>query len=139
MIQSWQREGAIRYLGALDDVPGVLNKTDVFVLPTYYREGVPRTILEALACGLPVITTDTPGCRDTVIEGENGFLVPPRDSRALAERMLTFLRKPDFVSAMGARSRLLAEERFDVRRITAQIMGEIEARGFLQKAAADKE
>lgn len=76
--------GAIRYLGALEGVPGLLNKAGVFVLPTYYREGVPRTILEALACGLPVITTDTPGCRDTVIEGENGVLVPPRDSRALA-------------------------------------------------------
>src|SRR5690554_1029195 len=75
-LDAWIESGDIEYLGRLSDVRPALANAHVFVLPTYYREGVPRTILEAMAMGRPIITTDAPGCRETVVEGENGFLVP---------------------------------------------------------------
>jgi glycosyltransferase involved in cell wall biosynthesis len=75
-----------------------------------------------MAMGRPVITTDAPGCRETVVEGENGFLVPVRDIGALAERMSRFIERPELIEIMGRRSRQLAEERFDVRRINAQLL-----------------
>jgi glycosyltransferase involved in cell wall biosynthesis len=78
-----------------------------------------------MALGRPVIATDVPGCRDTVIEGENGFVVPVRDSAALATAMLKFVYAPKLVAEMGARSRSIAEKRFDVHRINAQILQEI--------------
>ncbi|MFP5465619.1 MAG: glycosyltransferase, partial [Gammaproteobacteria bacterium] len=74
------------------------------------------------AMGRPVITTDAPGCRETVVDGENGYLVPVRDVDALAERMIRFIEQPGLIDSMGRRSRRLAEERFDVRRINAQIL-----------------
>lgn len=97
-------------------------QTSVYVLPSYYREGVPRSTQEALAMGRPVITTDAPGCRDTVVDGENGYLVPVRNVDALSARMIRFIEQPGLIESMGRRSRQLAEERFDVRRINAQIL-----------------
>lgn len=103
----------VEWLGHCDVKPHLAGAS-VFVLPSY-REGVPRSTQEAMAFGLPVITTDVPGCRNTVIDGENGFIVPSRDHRALAAAMRRFVDRPDLVAIMGARSRALAEERFDVR------------------------
>lgn len=91
-----------------------LEQASVFVLPSY-REGVPRSTQEAMAMGRPVITTNSPGCRDTVIEGVNGFLVPPGDPAALAESMRHFIDHPESITSMGRESRRLAEERFDVK------------------------
>jgi len=94
----------------------------VYVLPSYYREGLPRSTQEAMAIGRPVITTDVPGCRDTVIEGVNGYLVPPRNPAALAAAMQRFVSNPALVATMGAQSRRLAEERFDVHKVNQKIM-----------------
>ena len=104
-LDGWIAAGLIDYRGRLSDVKPVLKECSVFVLPSYYREGVPRSILEALATGRPIITTDSVGCRETVIEGQNGFLVPIKDAHALAEAMFKFIEQPELVTSMGQCSR----------------------------------
>jgi glycosyltransferase involved in cell wall biosynthesis len=121
-LDGWIAEGLIEYAGFSDDIAGVLAATTVFVLPSYYREGVPRTNLEALAVGRPILTTDWVGCRDTVEDGVNGFLVAPKDAAALAERMARYLRDPALVERHGRASRALAERRFDVRKVNALML-----------------
>jgi glycosyltransferase involved in cell wall biosynthesis len=120
-LQPWVQAGIIEWPGQVDVKPW-LAQTSVFVLPSYYREGVPRSTQEAMAMGRAVITTDAPGCRETVVDGVNGFLVPPRDVPALAAAMQRFIDEPALIARMGAESRRLAEERFDVRRANAIIM-----------------
>jgi glycosyltransferase involved in cell wall biosynthesis len=94
----------------------------VFVLPSYYREGLPRSTQEALAMGRPVITTDTSGCRQTVERERNGYLVPVRDPVALAEAMLRFVEQPYSIPVMGKESRRIAEKHFDVDKTNAVIL-----------------
>jgi glycosyltransferase involved in cell wall biosynthesis len=121
LLDQWCAEGAIDYLGEAKDVRPPLRASTVYVLPSY-REGMPRTVLEAMAIGRAIITTHAPGCRETVEEGDNGFLVPPRDTDALAEAMRKLIAKPDLAVAMGERSREIAEQRFDVRRVNAAML-----------------
>ena len=121
-LNAWQSEGCVEYLGETRDVVPYLRRSTVFVLPSYYREGLPRTILEAMAIGRPIITTDAPGCRETVIPGENGYLVPVRDAHALAQAMMHFVKDPNLAGRMGARSRELAEQRFAVERVNAILL-----------------
>jgi lipopolysaccharide/colanic/teichoic acid biosynthesis glycosyltransferase/glycosyltransferase involved in cell wall biosynthesis len=121
-IRGWEAEGDIEYLGETRNVAPHLADASVFVLPTYYREGLPRTILEAMACGKSVITTDMPGCRDAVTHGRDGFLVPPRDAPALAEAMIRFIEKPELIAWMGARARETACRRFDVTLVNAHLL-----------------
>lgn len=118
-------EGTVSWPGPVDDVVPWLAKSSVFVLPTYYREGVPRSTQEALAMGRPVITTRMPGCRKTVQEGVNGYLVDPHDQLGLERAMLNFIQNPDLIPAMGAASYRLARDKFDVRIINRTIMREI--------------
>jgi glycosyltransferase involved in cell wall biosynthesis len=124
-LREWAEEGVVNYLGEVRDVRPYLTESSVFVLPSYYREGIPRSILEAMAMGRPIITTDLPGCRDTVLEGENGFVVPPRDSRALARAMEHFVVEPELACQMGERSRQLASQRFDVHAVNRLLLREI--------------
>lgn len=112
-VEAWVTEGLIEWPGHVPVRPW-LELSSVFVLPSYYREGVPRSTQEAMAMGRPVVTTDAPGCRETVIDGLNGFLVPPRDPEELAQAMRRFLETPSLITEMGAESRKLAEERFDI-------------------------
>lgn len=121
-IAAWVAEGVLDYTSFTDDVRGILAATTVFVLPSYYREGVPRTNLEALAMGLPIITTDWVGCRDTVEDGVNGFLIPTKDVDALVDRIERYLAEPALATRHGAASRRLAERRFDVRRVNALML-----------------
>ncbi len=115
-IAAWQREGAIDYLGSAADVRPHIAAADCVVLPSYYREGTPRTLLEAAAMGKPIITTDMPGCRDVVDDGRNGFVVPPRDAAALARSMQAMARLSGGRRAeMGAASRAKAERDYDER------------------------
>lgn len=109
--------GGVEYLGEARDVRPHLAAASVFVLPSYYREGVPRTLQEALAIGRAIITTDHPGCRETVEVGRNGFLVPPREPAALAEAMRRFVSDPGLAERMGAEAARVASARFDVRRV----------------------
>ncbi|WP_334166199.1 glycosyltransferase family 4 protein [Tepidimonas sp.] len=120
-LRPWLDDGTVEWPGAVDVKPW-LAQTSVFVLPSYYREGVPRSTQEAMAMGRPVITTDAPGCRETVVEGVNGFLVPPREVEALQRAMLRFIEEPELVERMGQKSRRLAEERFDVRQANAILL-----------------
>lgn len=124
---------SVTYLGAADDVRPHLQRCHVYVLPSY-GEGMPRTVLEALATGRSIITTDTRGCRETVTENSNGILVPIEDSNALAEAMKSMLEHPDRLAEMGVRSRILAEERFDVAKVNQAML---HALGILHTAALD--
>ncbi|MBB3189409.1 glycosyltransferase family 4 protein [Halomonas cerina] len=124
-LDRWVEDGVIRYLGHQSDVRAAFASSSVFVLPTFYREGVPRTILEALSMGRPIITTDTPGCRETVIEGENGYLVPARDVDELSQAMRSFLERPELVALMGQRSRELALQKYDVHKVNAVMLKEM--------------
>ncbi|MDN5881511.1 MAG: glycosyltransferase family 4 protein [Nitrosospira sp.] len=120
-VKGWEQSGAIEYFGEAADVLPFLEKGAVYVLPSY-REGTPRTVLEAMAVGRPVITTDAPGCRETVADGDNGYLVPVRNVEALAEAMCRFLDNPELIKQMGRRSREIAEERFDVHKVNKQML-----------------
>jgi len=115
-------EGVIVHHGVQKDVRPYLYGADIFVLPTFYREGVPRSILEALSVGMPIITTVTPGCKETVVEGENGFLIPPKTYAPLLKAVTYFLNNPDRIEAMGRESRKLAEQKFDVHIINSDLL-----------------
>ena len=121
-LNQWIEEGSVECLGFVEDVRNLLEETFVLVLPSYYREGIPRSILEALAMARPVITTDAPGCRETVVDGVNGFLVPARDSEALAKAMERFILQPKLGYEMGVASRRLAENKFDVHKVNRVIL-----------------
>ena len=112
--------GLIDYPGHVDNVLDWITASSVFVLPSY-REGFPRSTQEAMAVGRPILTTDVPGCRETVIHGENGFLTPPFDAVALAEKMIWFVEHPGKIQQMGLASRKMAEEKFDVNKINARL------------------
>lgn len=112
----------VTYLGNLDDVRPALAAAGVYVLPSYYREGTPRSVLEALAVGRAVITTDAPGCRETVVDGVNGLLIPPRDAQALEAAMERFILEPELIHSMGQMSLDLARSKYDVRKVNAQVL-----------------
>ena len=121
-IEQAAQSGAIVYHGAVRDVRPYLAAAHVYVLPSY-REGTPRTVLEAMAIGRPIITTDAPGCRETVVNGRNGVLVPVADSDALFREMLRFADMDEAeLDRMGAASREIAEAKFDVRKVNAAII-----------------
>lgn len=120
-LQAWVDEGSVEYLGRLADVRPALQDCSVYVLPSY-REGTPRTVLEAMAIGRAVVTTDAPGCRETVIDGGNGYLVPVGSSDRLADAMRRFLVDASLAVQMGDQSRRIAEDRYDVRRVNAEML-----------------
>ncbi|MGI6285986.1 glycosyltransferase family 4 protein [Neomoorella humiferrea] len=126
-IEKWENEGIIDYLGETRDVRPYLVRASVFVLPSY-REGTPRSVLEAMSIGRPIITTDAPGCRETVRDGVNGFLVPVKDAVALEKAMERFILKPELIQNFGLESRKIAEAKYDVRKVNKVI---IEAMGLL--------
>jgi glycosyltransferase involved in cell wall biosynthesis len=119
-VRGWESEGIVHYRGTVADVRPFLASSHVCVLPSYH-EGLPRSILEALAVGRPILTTDVPGCRETVVPGSNGFVVPKGDPAALAERMIWFIDHRDRWVTMGRASRQLAETRFDVKKVNADM------------------
>jgi glycosyltransferase involved in cell wall biosynthesis len=123
-LEEWIEERAVDYAGFLIDVRPAIESCGVFVLPSY-REGTPRSVLEAMAMGRAIITTDAPGCRETVVNGDNGFLVPVRDAETLAEAMLKFVENPELVALMGQRSRKIAEEKYDVHKVNAVMLREM--------------
>ncbi|TDB02878.1 glycosyltransferase family 4 protein [Halomonas marinisediminis] len=132
-LDAWIAAGHIDYLGKLDDVRPAIADASVYVLPSY-REGTPRTVLEAMAMGRPIITTDAPGCRETVVEGDNGYLVPVKSVDALVEAMLKFIDQPALIERMGQRSRAIAEEKYDVQKVNAVML---EAMGITDRSTPD--
>jgi len=119
-VDAWVAEGLVEWPGHVAVRPW-LEAAHVFVLPSY-REGVPISTQEAMASGRPVITTDVPGCRETVVHGRNGYLIPPRSPTALAEAMERFLLDRSLIVVMGKESRLIAEERFDIHKQNHKLM-----------------
>lgn len=108
------------YPGSVPKVAEWLAGSSIFVLPSY-REGVPRSTQEAMAVGRPAITTDVPGCRETIDDGENGFKVPPHNPQAVADAMEKFILQPDLIASMGRRSRKLAEQNFDAEKVNERL------------------
>ncbi|SDN07715.1 glycosyltransferase family 4 protein [Pseudomonas jinjuensis] len=121
-IQAWATEGLVRWVGHVADVRVWLARASVFVLPSYYREGLPRSTQEAMALGRPVITTDWVGCRESIENGVNGFLVPVRSPASIANAMRRFIAEPELIVRMGYESRRIAEIRFDVREINKKVL-----------------
>jgi len=119
-VRSWVDEGIVEWIGHVDDMPALFASSDVFVLPSYYREGLPKSLIEAAACATPLITTDMPGCRDVVIDGVDGLIVPPRDADALGTAIARLLDAPELARKLGlaARAKTLAafDERIVIRR-----------------------
>lgn len=120
-LDQWIQSGMIEFLGMLEDVRPAIANSSVYVLPSY-REGTPRTVLEAMAMGRPIITTDTPGCRETVRDGINGYLVPIKNVTALVEAMEKFVFGPSTIPRMGMESRRIAEEKYEVTKVNQVIM-----------------
>lgn len=131
----WQNEGLIEYLPFQNDVRDLLSMCTAYVLPSYYLEGVPRSILEAMAIGRAIVTTNSTGCRETVkidnpdrsasgtvVQGQNGFLVKPRSVSALVEAMLALAANRVLAEKMGRRSREIAEEDFDAEQISSAML-----------------
>lgn len=112
----------INYPGQVDDVQKWIADSHVFVLPSYYREGVPRSTQEAMAIGRAVITTDVPGCRETVVDGVNGFLVEKWNPQALAEKMIYFIEHPEEIKKMGYESYKIAQDKFDADKVNKRLI-----------------
>jgi glycosyltransferase involved in cell wall biosynthesis len=120
-LDNWVKGGALEYVGSLPGISQELARCHVFVLPSY-REGTPRTVLEAMSTGRPVITTDAPGCRETVANGKSGFLIEVASSSALEEAMRRFVLEPGLTVEMGKAARAMAVEKYDVRKVNATMM-----------------
>jgi glycosyltransferase involved in cell wall biosynthesis len=120
-ISALEKDYGVHALGHVEDIAGLLSRASIVCLPSY-REGMPKALAEAAASGKPIVTTDVPGCRETVVHGVNGFLVPAKDAHALADAIEALLRDPELRRAMGVASRALAEERFDERALIARTL-----------------
>ena len=124
-FNAWIEEGLIKFYGRLEDVRPAIKNCSVCVLPSY-REGTPRAVLEAMSMGRAIITTDTAGCRETVENGVNGFLVPVRNATKLADAIERFILNPGLIEKMGFNSRRIAEKKYDVNLVNQKIISELE-------------
>ncbi|PLT24712.1 glycosyltransferase family 4 protein [Pseudoalteromonas sp. MelDa3] len=115
------QNNSVDYLGSTNDVRPFIDDCSIFVLPSYH-EGLPRTVLEAMATGRPILTTDVPGCRETVINGENGWLVEKANVEQLVNRMTWFIENPLEWQRMAEASRTMVENKFDVHKVNAELM-----------------
>ena len=115
-LNTYINKGIIEHFGETDTVADYYKQCSVYVLPSY-REGTPRTVLEAMSMGRAVITTDAPGCRETVVNGETGFLVPVQNGQAVAEKMIEFIENPELVVTMGKKSSEYCKSKFDVIKV----------------------
>lgn len=125
-------EQLFEYPGYVNNIPDWITASSVFVLPSY-REGIPRSTQEAMAIGRPVITTDVPGCRETVVDGVNGFLVPKWDAQTLAERMCYFIENPEKVNQMGLESYKMALQYYDVKKVNDKLFAIMGLNGSYEK------
>ncbi|NAR88838.1 glycosyltransferase [Acinetobacter haemolyticus] len=123
-LDQWAASNILKYWGKLSDVRPAIAESSVYVLPSY-REGTPRTVLEAMAMGRAIITTDAPGCRETVIQGENGFLVEVKSVNSLMNAMQEFINNPALIEQMGQRSREIALNKYDVHQVNRYMMQEM--------------
>jgi glycosyltransferase involved in cell wall biosynthesis len=120
-VNNWSDAGTINYHGGADDVRPYIEKANIFVLPSYH-EGMPRTVLEAMAMGRPILTTNVPGCKETVINGKNGWLVEKANADELAQRMIWFIENQGEWQQMGDISHQMAIEKFDVHKVNQELL-----------------
>lgn len=123
-LDEWIADGRLKYWGKLSDVRPTIAESSVYVLPSY-REGTPRTVLEAMAMGRAIITTDAPGCRETVSHGVNGYLVGVKSVDELVQSMQYFIEDPKLIEYMGQRSREIALHKYDVHQVNKHMMAEM--------------
>lgn len=121
-LRGWHDSGLVEWLGQRSDMADVYGAAHIACLPSYYGEGLPRTLLEAMAAGLPIVTTDNVGCRSAVTDGENGILVPPRDPQALATALRRLIEDPALRANYGSAGRKRAEERFGLPLVISQTL-----------------
>jgi len=121
-LRSWAEAGIVEWWGYEEDVRVVFSRSNIVCLPSYYREGLPKVLLEAAACERAVVTTNSPGCREVVREGENGVLVPPRDTRTLVTAIRILLEDPALRARMGKRGREIVEQEFSESLVIQQTL-----------------
>jgi glycosyltransferase involved in cell wall biosynthesis len=121
VLEKWQAQGDVECWGHCDDMPEVFAQADIACLPSY-REGLPKVLIEAMAMGLPCVTTDVPGCREVVADGDNGFLVPARDAEALAEALAKLIGDSALRERMGVRGLERAKAEFSNERVIAETL-----------------
>lgn len=126
MVRANHLEDNFRFLGWRDDIPWLLKSADIFTLPTYYQEGLPVSILEAMACGKPVVATRHRGCEDAVVDGQTGFLVPVKQVSPLADKILLLLSNEHLRKEMGQAGRQRVEQHFELRYCTERIVETLE-------------
>ena len=114
--------GLIEYWGFRDSMEKILSLSSIVILPSFYGEGLPKILIEAAACGRPIITTDHPGCRDAIIPNETGLLVPPRDTQNLIIAIDYLLKNQDQIIQMGNKARKFAEKNFDINKVIRKHM-----------------
>ncbi|MGB5853325.1 MAG: glycosyltransferase, partial [Rhodanobacter sp.] len=114
-LRQWVAEGVIEWLGHVDDTSELFRAVDVVALPSYYREGLPKSLIEAAACARPLVTTDMPGCREVVTDGQDGLLIPPHDAGALAHAIARLIDSPGLAARLGAAARAKVLAKFDER------------------------
>jgi len=123
-LDEWIAQGDITYWGQIKDVRPAIEACSVYVLPSY-REGTSRSVLEAMSMGRAIITTDAPGCRETVIAGENGYLISVKAVDELVEAMTQFIEQPALYEQMGQMSRRIALEKYDVKKVNDHMLSEM--------------
>ena len=115
-LKKWESDGIVEFWGESNNMPYIFSQSSIVVLPSY-REGFPKSLLEAAASGRAIITTDVPGCRECIKNEITGYLVPPFDSFAISKKVNYLLNKPELIKIMGKKARSLAEEKFDVNKV----------------------
>lgn len=123
LLKPYIKSGVVNYIPETNEVEKYVAESSVFVLPSYYREGIPKTLLEGTAMGRPIITTDTPGCRETVIKYENGLFVKTRDAKDLAEKMIWMIEHKNKLQKMGDKSFEICKKKFEIGIINEKMMG----------------
>jgi glycosyltransferase involved in cell wall biosynthesis len=121
-LREWAESGAVEWWGRREDMPQVLAQSSIVVLPTYYREGLPKVLLEAGACGRPAIATNIPGCRDVIRHGTNGLLIPPRSVDGLVEAIQRLLERRQLREELGRNARTVVEQEYSSTRIADQTL-----------------
>jgi glycosyltransferase involved in cell wall biosynthesis len=121
-LKAWNETGVVEWRGRRNDMPWIFAESHIVCLPTYYEEGVPKVLIEAAACGRPIVATDVRGCRDIVRHGENGLLVPPGEPKTLVDALRVLIQNPDLRARMGKCGRQIAENEFSVEKVVRETL-----------------